>query len=63
MSGRTTIVVAHRLSTLANMDRILVFQDGVIIEDGTHETLLAEDGHYAKLWDMQAGGFMPVSVL
>lgn len=59
MAGNTTIVIAHRLSTLANMDRILVFNDGSIIEDGTHASLLAENGHYARLWDMQAGGFLP----
>lgn len=59
MSECTTIVIAHRLSTLANMDRILVFNNGSIIEDGTHESLLAGDGHYARLWDMQAGGFLP----
>jgi len=59
MHGKTTIVVAHRLSTLAKMDRILVFDRGEIIEDGTHETLLAKGGHYAKMWHMQAGGFLP----
>jgi ATP-binding cassette subfamily B protein len=59
MKGRTTIVIAHRLSTLADMDRILVFKDGHIAEDGTHATLLAAGGHYAKLWNMQAGGFLP----
>ena len=59
MEGRTTIVIAHRLSTLSGMDRILVFRDGEIIEDGTHEVLLAEGGHYAQLWNMQVGGFLP----
>ncbi|HXH54494.1 MAG TPA: ABC transporter ATP-binding protein [Gammaproteobacteria bacterium] len=59
MHNRTTIVVAHRLSTLADMDRILVFKRGQIIEDGTHQQLLAAKHHYAQLWDMQAGGFLP----
>lgn len=59
MQGRTTIVIAHRLSTLAEMDRILVFDNGQIIEDGKHENLINNHGHYARLWDMQAGGFLP----
>ncbi|HEU5047784.1 MAG TPA: ABC transporter ATP-binding protein [Rickettsiales bacterium] len=59
MAGRTTIVIAHRLSTLAHLDRVLVFKDGSITEDGTHAELLAANGHYAKLWKMQAGGFLP----
>lgn len=59
MQQRTTIVVAHRLSTLANMDRILVFKGGTIVEDGTHQSLLATGGRYAMLWNMQAGGFLP----
>ncbi len=58
MKGRTTLVVAHRLSTLFNMDRILVFCEGRIIEDGTHQELVSRNGHYAKLWKMQAGGFI-----
>jgi ATP-binding cassette subfamily B protein len=59
MQGRTTIVVAHRLSTLSNMDRILVFHQGIIVEDGTKESLLATNGHFAKLWSMQTDGFLP----
>ena len=59
MQGKTTIVIAHRLSTLSEMDRILVFDNGVIIEDGTHAQLIKLKGHYAKLWHMQAGGFLP----
>ena len=59
MQGKTTLVVAHRLSTLSEMDRIFVFDNGVIIEDGTHDQLIKLNGHYAKLWHMQAGGFLP----
>jgi ATP-binding cassette subfamily B protein len=59
MKGRTSIVIAHRLSTLLNMDRILVFDQGKIIEDGTHKELLEAKGRYAQLWVMQAGGFLP----
>lgn len=59
MDGRTTIVIAHRLSTLAEMDRLLVFDAGHIIEDGTHEALLAAKGHYARMWNMQLDGFLP----
>jgi ATP-binding cassette subfamily B protein len=59
MENRTTLVVAHRLSTLSAMDRILVFDQGHIIEDGTHASLLALQGRYAKMWEMQAGGFLP----
>lgn len=58
MKGRTTIVIAHRLSTLAEMDRILVFEQGCIIEDGSHHELMQSNGHYANLWKMQAGGFL-----
>lgn len=59
MQGRTTVVIAHRLSTLSEMDRILVFDQGRIIEDGTHDQLLKAKGHYAKMWQMQALGFLP----
>jgi ATP-binding cassette subfamily B protein len=59
MEERTTIVVAHRLSTLSKMDRILVFDQGKIIEQGTHTELLHKKGHYAHMWQMQAGGFLP----
>jgi ATP-binding cassette subfamily B protein len=59
MKGRTVVVVAHRLSTIAHMDRILVFDQGKIIEDGSHQQLLQRGGHYAHLWNMQAGGFLP----
>lgn len=56
MQGRTTIVIAHRLSTLAAMDRILVFHEGNIVEDGTIQQLLHEGNHFATLWKMQQEG-------
>ncbi|MBS0287268.1 MAG: ABC transporter ATP-binding protein [Proteobacteria bacterium] len=58
MQNKTTIVVAHRLSTLLNMDRILVFDKGKIVEDGSHQELLNKEGFYAKLWKAQVGGFL-----
>jgi len=58
MQNKTTIVIAHRLSTLLNMDRILVFNKGKIVEDGTHQELLAKNGMYATLWKAQVGGFL-----
>lgn len=61
MEGRTAIVIAHRLSTLSDMERILVFHQGHIVEDGPHDALLAKGEHYARLWRMQAGGFLPES--
>lgn len=59
MQGRTTIVIAHRLSTLSRMDRILVFDRGVISEEGSHTALMSQNGLYAKMWKMQVGGFLP----
>jgi len=59
MRDKTTIVIAHRLSTLSEMDRILVFDNGQIIEDDTHAELIKQNKHYAKMWHMQAGGFLP----
>jgi ATP-binding cassette subfamily B protein len=58
MKGKTTIVIAHRLSTLLNMDRILVFDSGNIIEDGTHSALLKKGGLYTTLWNTQVGGVL-----
>lgn len=55
---KTVIVIAHRLSTLLHMDRILVFDNGEIIEDGKHEELLARNGHYKRMWEAQVGGFL-----
>ena len=57
--GKTVLVIAHRLSTLLHMDRIIVFDQGVIVEDGTHAELLANNGLYRNLWDAQVGGFLP----
>lgn len=56
--GKTVIAIAHRLSTLLAMDRILVMEDGAIIEDGTHHELLERNGTYARLWKHQIGGFL-----
>jgi ATP-binding cassette subfamily B protein len=58
MKGRTSIVVAHRLSTIAKLDRILVLENGKIVEDGSHGKLLEKQGTYAKLWSHQSGGFI-----
>lgn len=60
--NKTTIIIAHRLSTLLEMDRILVFDKGTIIEDGNHKELLAKKGHYAMLWRMQTAGLLPDSL-
>ncbi len=58
MTGKTVIAIAHRLSTLREMDRIIVLEDGKIIEDGNHDTLTKSGGLYARLWEHQAGGFL-----
>ncbi len=58
MKGRTAIVIAHRLSTIQRMDRILVLNDGEVIEQGKHSDLLDKNGTYAKLWAHQSGGFI-----
>ena len=58
MEGKTVIAIAHRLSTLREMDRILVLDKGKIIEDGTHTQLVEKEGLYARLWKHQAGGFL-----
>jgi ATP-binding cassette subfamily B protein len=55
MQGKTTLVIAHRLSTLLSMDRLLVFERGQIVQDGTHDELLAQDGLYKTLWQAQTG--------
>ena len=58
MEGKTVIAVAHRLSTLREMDRILVLETGKVIEDGTHDELTKNGGTYQRLWEHQAGGFL-----
>jgi ATP-binding cassette subfamily B protein len=58
LQDRTAIVIAHRLSTIQKMDRILVLEDGQIVEQGTHKQLLKQKGTYAKLWAHQSGGFI-----
>ncbi len=58
MHGRTAIVVAHRLSTVASLDRIVVLSHGRVVEDGTHHELVDAGGEYAGLWDRQTGGFL-----
>ncbi|MBE6466758.1 ABC transporter ATP-binding protein [Denitrobacterium detoxificans] len=58
MAGRTAIVVAHRLSTVASLDRIVVLESGRIVEDGPHDQLIAANGQYANLWNRQTGAFL-----
>ena len=58
MRGKTVIVIAHRLSTVAHLDRLLVFDNGVIVQDGSHAELIGVDGLYQRLWHMQADGFL-----
>lgn len=59
MQGHTTLVIAHRLSTLLDMDEIIVFDQGKIVEAGPHKTLLKKPGLYKTLWAAQVGGFLP----
>ncbi len=61
MEGKTVIAIAHRLSTIARMDRIVVLDEGRIVEEGTHDTLLALGGRYANYWHRQSGGFIDVT--
>ncbi|TPI10755.1 ABC transporter ATP-binding protein [Mesorhizobium sp. B4-1-3] len=58
MQGKTVIAIAHRLSTIAAMDRLVVMDKGRIVEDGSHEALIAKGGLYAQLWRRQSGGFL-----
>ncbi|MCZ8151018.1 MAG: ABC transporter ATP-binding protein, partial [Rhodobacteraceae bacterium] len=60
MEGKTVLAIAHRLSTISAMDRIVVLDDGRIVEEGTHETLLAKGGLYARYWNRQSGGFIGI---
>jgi len=58
MEGKTVIAIAHRLSTIAQMNRLVVLDKGKVVEDGTHDALLARGGIYASLWARQSGGFL-----
>ena len=58
MRGKTVLAIAHRLSTLSEMDRLIVMDEGRIVEQGTHEELLAKGGLYAQFWHRQSGGFI-----
>ncbi|MEO8041814.1 MAG: ABC transporter ATP-binding protein [Acidobacteriota bacterium] len=59
MKDKTVIAIAHRLSTLRAMDRLVIIEDGEIVEDGSHEELIAQRGVYASLWNSQVSGFIP----
>ncbi|WP_341757319.1 hypothetical protein [Candidatus Tisiphia endosymbiont of Ditula angustiorana] len=56
--AKTSIIIAHRISTLLNMDRILVLDNGKIVEDGTHSELVAKNGLYARMWAANSNGFL-----
>ena len=58
MQGKTVLAIAHRLSTLSKMDRIIVMDQGRIVETGSHQTLLDQGGLYYQYWKRQSGGFI-----
>ena len=58
MEGKTVLAIAHRLSTIAELDRLIVIEGGKIVEEGTHNELLARQGLYFRLWNLQSGGFL-----
>ena len=60
MEGKTVLAIAHRLSTLSEMDRIIVMDEGRIVEQGTHDALLAQGGIYATFWARQSQGMIGV---
>lgn len=62
MKNKTTLVIAHRLSTLQMMDRIIVFNKGKIVEDGTHDELIKMNGYYNQLWSAQSGGILTYQI-
>ena len=61
MRNKTSIVIAHKLSTILHLDRILVFDKGKIVQDGCHRELIKQDGLYKTLWDNQSNGFLPLN--
>ena len=58
MEGKTVLAIAHRLSTLSKMDKIIVMDQGRIVESGSHQSLLEKDGLYSRYWTRQSGGFI-----
>ncbi|GAJ20808.1 unnamed protein product, partial [marine sediment metagenome] len=58
LQGRTSLIVAHRLSTIKNADKIIVLHKGIVIEEGTHQQLLRKKGHYSHLYRLQSEGLL-----